>query len=493
MAKHTRIRTDEQRKRLAANRETLLAAIRGAASDANLSTQTAGFTLVLERFVVDRSRDLTVPYEGPTGVEALLHELSRTYTAQQVTDGRLVGVGGRLAIEGWEQTCDLKATVGVGAQVRLAVGPSAYPAQLVDAVRVFDRHAHLACRSLGHGFELVAQGYNPYATSPSDIVPVPLSSFALLNAHLSRTGRYARDALRCSAGTIVRLPVAASEQAAVRDYRLFAALAPVLAFLTDNSLCMRGSDPYLTPRMARSLVWDQLDVSRCGLVPTTFDDGFGFTAYERWLERVRPICFTSDAGVTFSTGLDSCEKLMEERELSLGEAQRLLEVALPHARWDTQLTLMCADALPPRLVGGYLALIKGLTANDETRGAAEALLDMGTITDVAVAAAWHELYLRGWDARVYGRPIAQIAHELANYAASGLDLRAERDMLESLTQLWEVRLVPRDLLLRTWERNLAPSPDKEAIELYGEGAVIPYDELLEEPPAGQTSVMPIIC
>ena len=493
MAKHARVRTTEQQERLERNRATLMAALSGASDESSPSTQTSGLRISLERFVINRASDRTVPYEGSHGVARVLAELARTYPEGQiVVDGHLVGVAGSLLMEGREQPVEVRATLGVGAQLALEVGPADSLAALLDAIHVFDRHFHLAVKALGRDYALVAQGYNPYVSSPSDIVPVPLSRNVLRNAYLSRTGAYARDALRCTAGTVLMLPVRTPAAEAARDYRICATLAPLLAFLTDNSIRLRGSDPVSTPRMVRSMVWEQVDPRRCGLVPGACGGGFGFVAYERWLEGTRPILFTSDEGVTFSTGTDTCERLMEDRELSEAEATLLLRSVLPDVRWTGSLELRMADALPVRQACGYAALAKGLLADDATRTAVEELVGLDSVDDGAVANAWAALREQGWEARIYGHPAFQVAHELAAIASRGLADQAERRLLDELAQLWEVRYVPRDTLLANWASEHEKSGDERAVELYGEGAVIPYDELGGEPPAGQTAVMPVL-
>ena len=491
MAKHARVQTAEQRERLTRNRNLLLSVLSGAAKQTDDSIQTAGLSLALERFAINRANGRTVPYEGGFGMESILRELSQTYRGD-VVDGHLVGLDGILTIEGAEAPIEVRASLGIGSQLRLEVGPAASVTTLLDAIRVFDRHFHLACKTLGLDLELLARGCNPEPSSPSDIVPVPLSRNVLINAHYSRTGRYAREAMRCTAGTDVLLSVNADANEATADYRLATALAPLLAFATDNSLTMRDSDPYQTPRMLRALVCHDLDASRTGLPPETFQPGFGFEAYLRWVEETQPIYFTSANGVTFSTGSDTGARVMEERDLSEPEARRLLQSVLPDVRWNGRLELRMADSLPIHLAAAYAALIKGLYASPQTKAAVGELLGINRLDRVMVMHAWDELRALGWDARIYDRPVGQIIHELASIASHALDVRDERRMLDGLAQLWDVRYVPRDTLLRNWERTRERSSEEVAVELYGEGAVIPYDELGGEPPAGQTATLPII-
>ncbi len=492
MAKHARTITDEQANRLERNRELLLSVLSGCLDRKAPSIQTTPLTLVLERFLTDRVTGGVIGFEGSRGVEAMLHELGRIFGGGTlVRDGHVVGLDGAIAIDGQERLVPVRIGVGAGSQLISEVGPLASAPEAQAALEMLGRQLHLAGRAVGREIEAVAQGYEPTVHSPSDIVLVPVSHYALANAHLSRTGRYARDMMRCTASTTIRLAME-DEDAAIDTFRLGTALTPILAFLTDNTFRMRGSDPSETPRMARQLVWDHVDPTRCGVVPGTFGARFGFSAYERWVEQLQPISFESDDGVVFSCGTDTCSQLMCERDLSRSEAERLLGCALPSVRWTGQLELRAADSLGPHMAVAYLALVKGLLGAEGGRRALGELLGIGRIDETHVSDAFGELREFGWDARVYGRTIGQVANELATIARRNLDEREDRLALEGLTVLWEVRSVPRDLLLDAWRREHEPLSEASVAQLYGEGAIIPYDELDGEPPEGQTSVMTII-
>ena len=490
MAKHHRNRTDEQRKRLTDNRQTMLEAISCQHDCKDPSTQSAGMTVILERFAVRGTDKAVVPYEGSPGMAQILGQLALTYPDGQIfSDGHLLGVQGRLGIDGLPGPIAVRATLGAGGQVVLAIGPIREIAHALDVVQVFDRQFHLACKAIGVECELVSQGCHPSARLASDVPIVPTARNALVNTYLARMGPSALDYLRCTAATVLRLPVADDEATATRRYQLCAAFAPIMAFLTDNSLRLHGCDPHETPRMARARLAHAADAQRCGLVPGSLGDGFGFEAYERWVEGIRPIVFASQDGVTFSTGADTCKRVMEERELTQGEALHLLGMAWPDVRWNGFLELACADSLQPRLACGYAALVKGLVASARSQERAGALIGLDSLDDDAILDAWDQLATRGWDARVYGKPAGSLVEGLALIARDGLENPGERRLLDELAQLWEVRIVPRDTLVANWDRMHPHTTRQEAAELYGEGAIIPYDELDGEPPAGQTAVI----
>ena len=493
MAKHARVTTDEQRTRKERNRKLLVDVISGRhgqpVSTAAVTTAPGSMTLVLERFVVRQDQPGVVPFEGSYGVERMLDALVRAGFGPLFCSGRLVGVAGAIATGDDPTPLPVRCTVGAGAQLVLEVGPTDDLQRMLDVTAAFDRQVHVAAQAIGRSFRLLAQGYHPYASSPSDVVVVPTAQNAYANAHLSHTGRLARDMMRCVAGTRLRLPVPDDPAEACEHYRLACALAPLTSFLCDNTLKVRDREPSATPRMARSRVFDRVDPTRCGIVLGTFAEGFGPEAYERWLEGTAPLYFTSSDGVCFSTGTDPLGRILEERDLTVDEARDLLTHVYPWVRWDGTLDLWAADSLAPRQAVGYAALVKGLLASPEGRNATGQLLGIADLEDEDVTRAFADLRTHGWDARVYGRPATQLAHELAHIASRNLARRDERTLLEGLTQLWDVGMVPRDALVMGWERTRPRSPEEEAALRWGEGAVIPYEQLEGAPPAGSTSVM----
>lgn len=493
MADSDTIRLDDQQAMLERNRSRLTAFIAGQGAQGDAIGKT-GISLAIERFPIDRIRQRPLTYEGMRGMERILHELARTYRGGEVyVDGRLVGLGARIGFEGVSEQVDLAVSVSIGCQLRLEVGPSEHLKLLADAITVFDRHFYLACKALRCDVELLAQGCNPLATSPSDIVVTPTTRNALMSAYLSQTGRYARDAMRCTAGCELRLPLRDDEAASVEDFRLCCLLAPILAFACDNSLTTCRADPATTPTLLRPLLWSQVDPARTGIAPGAFDGSFGFATYEQGLEKLRPICFTTDEGITFSTGSGSCADLMGERKLSGAETLRLMDVPLYDVRWHGTLELRVVDSLPPRLAVAFAAMVKGLLANDETLLATRKLLAVGFSGEDAIEQAWTALRTSGWEAEVYGRHATQLIHELAAVASRGLADAEERRILDALSQLWEVCVTPRDTLVLNWKRDSGITADEKAIELYGEGAVKPFDVPDDSPaPAGETAQLPIV-
>lgn len=431
---------------LGSNRRRMLAQLRG---DAQARPGDKSITLRLERFVIDRQTGTTVSYQGERGLERVLEALGAYYPDGQVMEeGRLVGLRGSVGSSGIR--VGVKLGLGPAAQFVVCLGPIARVSRLRGALQVVDRQFHLASRELGADYELLAQGVNPRPRSAAEVPLVPLTRHGVMGAHLGTSGRTGRDLMRLTASTGVRLSHA-GETAAAEAFRLASALSPVIAFLTDDALSLRGSDPHEAGRMMRTQLWRQADPERSEAIPGCFATDFGFAAYGEWLESVQAVLVTNDAGETSSCDKRLVEDVMSDHELDRAEVASLLEAAHPLVRWDGQLEVRSADALPPRLACAYAALMRGIFCDEKASELAGILC--AEASEEGVAELEQELRERGWDARVYGRSLPNFVEQLVDVARGGLEDEADRAVLDELAQLWEIRSVPRDLLVDTWDKE----------------------------------------
>lgn len=400
----------------------------------------------LERFVIDHNTGKTVSYGGDAGVEQLLEHMRQFYTRHEALreDGHLMGFRGSVKVSTGNEV-GLTVSLEPAAQLECSVGPSTSLVDLLEAIETFDRQVHVASREMGQDYELLAEGYNPTVQKPLDLPLIPKTRYALMNAYLAQTGRYARDMMRCTASTQVSIDYG-DENDAIESYRLAVALSPILAFLTDNTRSFRGSDVLKTPRMVRTLVWDEVDPQRCGIVPGTFDQSFSFEAYVRWLEGVRPILFTDSTGVTTSTGRNTERDILSSRALASSEILHLFSMVFPDVRFKNYIELRSADALRPRYAVAYAGFIKGIFYSDESFARACSLI--GSINEKSVVEAKQSLREKGWDATVYGRKITDLVALLLRIARAGLTDPQERGIMDELGTLWDVRMVPRDGYIR---------------------------------------------
>lgn len=310
----------------------------------------------------------------------------------------------------------------------------------------FDEQFVAVCDTLGVEWQLVALGVDPLGTDPAQVPLIPKSRYALMDAYLPAKGRYGRDMMRASASTQVSIDYD-DGASMVAAYRLAVVLGPVVSFLCDNVSSWRGLSVADTPTMVRSRIWASVDDERCGVVPGTFEEGFGPEAYVRWLMGVQPILFTDDAGLTISTSSATTADILAMRELSQGELLHLLSMVFPTVRLKGFLEIRDADSMPPHLAAGFAAFIKGIFYDEDAFARATELVVDGRV-DGDIDEAMATLRESGWDARVYGLPVTTLVARLVQLAENGLHDQAERRIFHGLSSLWQARLTPRDLYRR---------------------------------------------
>ena len=190
-------------------------------------------------------------------------------------------------------------------------------------------------------------------------------------------------------------------------------------------------------------MWEEFDPARCGVVPGTFDSDFTFESYLQWVESKQPILFEGDDGTVVSTGKVLLRDFMRTRQLSRNEAARLLYNVYPYARLtDRALQIRQSDSLRPRMAAGYLAFLKGLFCNERT--VETALTALGVVRDSDVTDAMERLRKFGWGATVYGQPMTRLTDNLIYMSRRSLSDEMDLRILSGITELWEVRMVPRD-------------------------------------------------
>ncbi len=435
--------TEEEVITYARNRGMAVSVLKGLQSPLFVQDDEPSMIFSLERVLANRKTNTPVAFEGPNGIEALFECISRQWPTFQRIDaeGHLVGLLGAVIVDG-TRNVGLEISLDAGGQVVVSSGPSSAVPDLLVTLEAFDRQVHVATRELDCDFALLAEGYNPLVSSPLDVQLVPRTRWTLLTAHLSQTGRYARDVMRCSCATSIQV-AHNGDRAALRSYRLATAAAPLLAFLTDNVRSFRGAGARRSPRMVRSTMWSEVDPARCGVVPGTFSKEFSFDTYLDWLENVQPIMLLNEDGDAVSTGKSTVRTVFEQRLLSPTEMAGILHSVYPAARFlEGVIELPKADAMRPRMAAGYLTFVKGLFGNDYAVDAALSLF--GNVKDESVSNAELALRKDGWNAIVYNQPVSQLVDSLLYVARSSLTSSVEKRILNNIAELWEVRMVPRD-------------------------------------------------
>ncbi|MDR1421844.1 MAG: hypothetical protein LBI64_03145 [Coriobacteriales bacterium] len=423
--------------------------------------------LEIEHFVVTREGQEPVTYEGDAsrgqaGVGAILDELAAYYDARIYEDHE----DGSRSLIGLSR---LKANVTLepGAQLEISIGPAVRLSTLHQLYTRFRTELDPILER--HGYELLSLGYHPSACA-FELPLLPKQRYHYMDEYFTSTGSHGICMMRATASTQVSIDFA-SEEDAVRKYRVAMALGPLLSFITDNSPIFEGMPVHgvgngegsagdtagsnesqrtlptgarsglpIPPRMARTAIWEDVDPARSTTPPHTFEDRFGFADYASSL-LAAPAVFSLQYDDDLHKhavyqGMRANAEVYGAQALDLERVEHILSLFFFDVRFKTYIEIRMADSLPAEYAFSYAALIKGLFYRAETMERYGALAERLTPEEISLAK--QTLMLEGFDALVYGRPASEWLDELLGEAAKGLDAD-EQPYLMPLAELVENR------------------------------------------------------
>jgi glutamate--cysteine ligase len=266
-----------------------------------------------------------------------------------------------------------------------------------------------------------------------------------MDEHFTSTGAHGICMMRATASTQVSIDFG-SEEDALNKFRIANGLGPLLAFITDNSPVFEAvpvgsneatrSGLAVPERMARTVIWDDVDALRSMTAPFTFADEFSFASYAQSL-LAAPAIFTTeydDDGIKHSVfrGATTFADAFKGQALDLEKIEHILSLFFFDTRLKTYVEIRIADSLPLEYALSFVALISGLFYDRQNLDyLAEAFQ---YLDPAAVAFAKTALRKEGFDAMVYQRPAHEWLDTLIERADAGLSA-SERPYLEPLAQL----------------------------------------------------------
>ena len=345
------------------------------------------------------------PADGHMGIRDLLVHLSTWYPKQtHSATHELIG------LEGSEGSVTLEPA----AQLEFSVAPYTRIADVERAYRSFrnriDDYFAPRCTLIEEW------GYNPRFAA-QDLKLIPKKRYAYMDAYFASIGSHGDRMMRASASTQVSIDFY-SEADAVRKMRVAAALAPILAAITDNTPIYEAQ-PNHTP-IRRLQLWREVDRLRCGTIPELFDEGYGFASYAEWLLRTPPIFILqratdSDVETSLPFFTQTAAEAYGDTSLTVHDMEHLISMFWPDVRLKHFVEVRPADCMPIDQVLGYTALVKGIFYSDASLEALEE--ELGVSASVAdVRAAWpieardvedtiRQIQSQGFDGLAYGKPL----------------------------------------------------------------------------------------
>jgi glutamate--cysteine ligase len=389
-----------------------------------------------------------VPYEGESGIHALLSAIETRHGWKPLTDaGRLVGL----------ERDGRTITLEPGGQLELSGAPVV---SLHETEREFREHIALV-NEVGAelGIVWLGLGVHPLA-KVSDMPRMPRERHQIMRDYLGKRDTLGLHMMHSTAGVQANFDFS-SEADAARKLRLALAASPVSTALFANSPLSEGKPNGF--QSFRAEIWRHTDPDRWSLLPFAFEPDFGEgTAYRRyteWALDVPMFLIVRDGhsrparGVTFR---EFMTRGFDGERATLADWVVHLTTVFPEVRMKRVIETRGVDAVPGAQVVSLPAFWKGLLYDDDALSAGLARVRSWRFADVD---ALHAAVAReGLRAKAPDAPVLEVARELVELSRSGLRRLAARNArgedesihLEPLARVLERGASPAAQLLEAW-------------------------------------------
>ena len=316
-----------------------------------------------EKFAFDLKTLRRLPYEGPSGIRALLEGFFRFGWAPVREGETLIGA-----------TKD-KAAISLepGGQFELSGAPLQTIHQTCDEVHTHLAEAKAICTELGAG--LLGLGFDP-KWRREDVPFMPKGRYKIMREYMPKKGKLGLDMMLRTCTVQVNLDFS-SEADMVKKLRVALALQPVATALFANSPFTEGKPNGFLSYRAQS--WTDTDPDRTGMLPFAFEDGMGFERYVDYALDV-PMYFVYRGGKYIDVSGQSFRAFIEGRlhnlagvRPSLSDWADHLTTLFPEARLKKYLETRGADGGRWRSLCSLPALWAGLLYD---QGALDAAWDL---------------------------------------------------------------------------------------------------------------------
>ncbi|MEM9224172.1 MAG: glutamate--cysteine ligase [Pseudomonadota bacterium] len=368
-----------------------------------------------EKFAFHLSDHSPVPYEGPSGIGAVLSGMGKITGWEPIEEkGNVIGLadpagGGAISVE-------------PGGQFELSGAPLE---NLHETCR--EANGHLAqVRELADALGLGFLGIGMAPTWSRDQMPVmPKQRYQIMTRHMPRVGTRGLDMMYRTATIQVNLDFS-SEADMVKKMRVGLALQPIATALFANSPFKDGAPNGV--RSNRAACWHDVDLARSGPIPFVFEDGFGYERYVEWVLDVpmyfikRGDSYIDATATTFRQFMDGGFDGLPGERATRGDWVNHLSTVFPEVRLKRFLEMRGADGGPWRRICALPALWVGLLYDGGVLDQAADLIAEFSAEDRHTL--WRDVPRDGLSGTLGGRPVLAIARDVVELASEGLKRRA---------------------------------------------------------------------
>jgi glutamate--cysteine ligase len=386
-----------------------------------------------------RADGMPVPYEGRTGIAALLAGLAARDFSEYREDGHTIALsrdGDRITVE-------------PGGQVELSGAALPTAAECATVLRAHVAEVRQIAARLG--IRLIGIGARPFGTI-DDVSWLPKRRYGVMRTYFPAHGRQSRLAhymMKQTATVQANFDYVDEPDALAKIRAAYGVTSIVTALYAASPISEGRPNGFKTFRAG---IWLETDESRAGLLPFVFEPSFSFRDYVEWALDV-PMFFVVRGGVYRPANAMTFRRFMSEgfegETATIGDWETHLSTLFPEVRLKRYIELRGADAgpLPTALALG--ALWRGLLENAAAREEAWGLV---AEHDFAAREALRRAVPReGMDARLGRHVVRELAVELVRLARAGLSHlpggEADAALLEPLAAYAAAGRCPADDLL----------------------------------------------
>jgi len=293
------------------------------------------------------------------------------------------------------------------------------------------------------GYHIITKGNLPLVEAglidPDDIPLSHKKRYKYMDAYFRESGKYGKYMMRASSSVQISVDYS-SESDLVRKLLVLQKISPILMIALENktfedSVIEKGSNK---KHLLRIQEWSDLDPSRTGFYPHSFDEDFGYDKIADVISQT-PLILLTDEGETSYVGSSTASDLLNggtiSKDIPASRKEHLIEhfisMGFFHFRIKKYIEIRVADSVPLGRALSYVALIKGLIYSEENLSILEtAFSDIKSIEQIEDAI--DAIIVSGIDAKIYGDRTAREWYnyllELANNALN----EKEREYLNNV-------------------------------------------------------------
>ena len=412
----------------ALNRETLVDYFERSCK----STQTLGFEL---EHILLHDDDSPVSYSEPGGVHDVLTRLVPYYDTASYEDDNIIGL----------QRAGVGITIEPAGQLEVSIGPCESIVEIEATYLEFRNSLDPILEEFTLHTPML--GYNPVACA-KDLELVPKFRYECMTDFLGKQSYAGICMMRGSSSLQVSVDYE-NEADAMRKVRIGEAIAPVLAFICDNSPIFEGAER--TSNMVRTCIWAGMKQDRAGTIPGSMQSDYSFADYANYIMTREAIVVPAEDGDGWRfVGAKTFDELYADRAMEQSDIDHALSMVWPDVRLKNYVEIRPADAMPIEYCLAYTVLIRALFYSKRNLDVLESLL--AGIGEGDIAQAKQTLSEKGYGAEIYGRSVGFWA-DLLLVLASGSLLPGEELYLEPIASMVKYRFTLAEIWPRLMEKR----------------------------------------